>query len=287
MRTDVATVLFGLVISGVASAAPTYSCFDPPVAEGQTSPFGASMDHLVEAGCCEALIDESDMHAERLVVWDPINCNYGSDETAITEAFLCRAHDTDGCRFCHLSCDGFEGLCITCKEIFSATASPTSVRVAGINEALSATASPTSDRVGGPTEALLDISAQFDSFPGLLTSTPTSTPTSTLPSTPAPTPPEPAPTTSAPVVATDNESDCKCLENMTVTEADVLAIRGKTMRCDRTCSNDEDLVWGVLNCNYFGLGQDCRTCADTCEEQSDGVWLDQNLAFCKPCSAIP
>jgi hypothetical protein len=58
MRTDVATVLFGLVICGVASAAPTYSCFNPPLAEDQTNPFGAGSDHLVEAECCEALIDE-------------------------------------------------------------------------------------------------------------------------------------------------------------------------------------------------------------------------------------
>ena len=50
----------------------------------------------------------SDLLAGRLVAWDPINCNHGPDGPAIAEAFLCRAHDTDGCRFCHLSCDGFE-----------------------------------------------------------------------------------------------------------------------------------------------------------------------------------
>lgn len=46
--------------------------------------------------------------AGRLVVWDPVNCNHGPGEDAIAEAPLCRAHDTDGCRFCRESCVGFE-----------------------------------------------------------------------------------------------------------------------------------------------------------------------------------
>ncbi|CAM9507564.1 unnamed protein product [Ascophyllum nodosum] len=237
MRSDVSTVvvILGLAICGGTSAAPTFSCFDFPTVEGQTSPLGTSMDHLPEAECCEALIDESDILAGRLVVFDPINCISGPDETDITEAVLCYAHDTDGCRFCYLSCDGFEDPCILCIDVFSGATSPTPIPVAVL------------------TEAPLDTLAPLDS----------------------PTP--------APVVVVE----CGCLQNITDTEAEVLTIRGKTMRCDPTCSNDEDLVWGVINCNYFGLGQDCRTCADTCEEQPDGIWLDQYLALCKPCSAIP
>lgn len=43
---------------------------------------------------------------------------------------------------------------------------------------------------------------------------------------------------------------------------------------------------GVVNCNYFALGQECRACADTCEPSEDGIWLDQYEAVCKPCSVI-
>lgn len=50
----------------------------------------------------------SDIFAGREVVWDPVNCNHGPGESPITEAPLCRAHDTDGCRFCRDSCVGFE-----------------------------------------------------------------------------------------------------------------------------------------------------------------------------------
>lgn len=50
----------------------------------------------------------SDMMADRKVIWDPVNCNHGPGDEPIAEAYLCRAHDTDGCRFCHDSCDGFE-----------------------------------------------------------------------------------------------------------------------------------------------------------------------------------
>lgn len=56
--------------------------------------------------CC----DDSDVLAGRLVIWDPVNCNHGPGDLPITEALLCRAHDTDGCRFCHESCDGFQVL---------------------------------------------------------------------------------------------------------------------------------------------------------------------------------
>lgn len=48
------------------------------------------------------------MMADRKVMWDPVNCNHGPGDDPIAEAYLCRAHDTDGCRFCHDSCDGFE-----------------------------------------------------------------------------------------------------------------------------------------------------------------------------------
>lgn len=48
----------------------------------------------------------SDIEAERLVVWDPVNCNYGPGEDPIAQAPRCRAHDTDGCRFCREECDG-------------------------------------------------------------------------------------------------------------------------------------------------------------------------------------
>lgn len=50
----------------------------------------------------------SDIAEGRLVYWDPINCNHGPGEVAITEAPLCRAHDTDGCRFCRESCEDYE-----------------------------------------------------------------------------------------------------------------------------------------------------------------------------------
>lgn len=58
MRSDIATVVaFGLLSACPVSAAPTYSCFDPPD-EGQTNPLGEGMEDVVESECCEALIDE-------------------------------------------------------------------------------------------------------------------------------------------------------------------------------------------------------------------------------------
>lgn len=51
--------------------------------------------------------NNSDIFVGRLVVWDPLNCNHGPGPSAITEEPLCRAHDTDGCRFCHESCENF------------------------------------------------------------------------------------------------------------------------------------------------------------------------------------
>lgn len=43
---------------------------------------------------------------------------------------------------------------------------------------------------------------------------------------------------------------------------------------------------GVLNCDYFALGQNCRACSELCEDQGDGTWIDQDGFPCKPCSAI-
>lgn len=44
---------------------------------------------------------------------------------------------------------------------------------------------------------------------------------------------------------------------------------------------------GVLNCNYFALGQNCRACSDLCtDENNDGIWLDQDNFECKPCSEV-
>lgn len=57
------------------------------------------------------------MEAGRIVIWDPVNCNHGPGEFAIAEAPLCRAHDTDGCRFCHDSCVGFEVCVCVCGSV--------------------------------------------------------------------------------------------------------------------------------------------------------------------------
>ncbi|CAN0308367.1 unnamed protein product, partial [Laminaria digitata] len=107
MRSSIATLAVALGLVCCASAAPAFSCFDPPD-EDQTNPLGEGMEDVVEEECCEALVDEGDIEAERLVVWDPVNCNHGPGEDPIAEAPLCRAHDTDGCRFCRETCDGFE-----------------------------------------------------------------------------------------------------------------------------------------------------------------------------------
>lgn len=58
--------------------------------------------------CFPFRLNFSDILAGRKVVWDAVNCNHGPGEDPIAEAPLCRAHDTDGCRFCHDSCVGFE-----------------------------------------------------------------------------------------------------------------------------------------------------------------------------------
>lgn len=50
----------------------------------------------------------SDIAAGRLVYWDPVNCNHGSGLFAIAEGILCRAHNTDGCRFCRETCEDYE-----------------------------------------------------------------------------------------------------------------------------------------------------------------------------------
>ena len=44
----------------------------------------------------------------------------------------------------------------------------------------------------------------------------------------------------------DLVDDCGCLEGLTEREAEVLAIRGKDMVCDPTCSDGSDLIWGEL-----------------------------------------
>ena len=37
---------------------------------------------------------------------------------------------------------------------------------------------------------------------------------------------------------------CGCLENLSETEAEVLAVRGKALVCDPTCLDGSDLIWG-------------------------------------------
>ncbi|CAN0097316.1 unnamed protein product [Ectocarpus sp. 6 AP-2014] len=314
MRSDIATVIaFGLLSVCPVSAAPTYSCFDPPD-EGQTNPLGEGMEDVVESECCEALIDESDMMADREVIWDPVNCNHGPGEEPIAEAYLCRAHDTDGCRFCHDSCDGFEGLCITCEEVledllnsdsptpspdfetseFPATPAPAILTAAteapfGIFPATPApvapVAPPTEAPAVPPTEAPVAPPTEAPAVPP--TEAPVAPPTEApvAPPTEAPV----APATDAPVAApapTAEASDCECVNSLSEEEMAVLTRRSKNMVCDPTCSDQSDLVWGVMNCNYFALGQNCRACSDLCDDQGDGTWLDQDGFPCKPCSAV-
>ena len=57
MRADIASLAIALGLVCCASAAPTFSCFDPPD-EGQTNPLGEGMEDVVGAECCEALVDE-------------------------------------------------------------------------------------------------------------------------------------------------------------------------------------------------------------------------------------
>ncbi|CAM9980735.1 unnamed protein product [Ectocarpus fasciculatus] len=258
MRSDIATVVaFGLLSVCPISAAPTYSCFDPPD-EGQTNPLGEGMEDVVESECCEALIDESDMMADREVIWDPVNCNHGPGEEPIAEAYLCRAHDTDGCRFCHDSCDGFEGLCITCDEVaeellnsdsptpspdfetsdFPATAAPAIITAGteapfGIFPATPAPVAP----VSPPTEAPAAPPTEAPVAPA--------TDAPVAPATDAPV----APATDAPVAApapTAEASDCECFNSLSEEEMAVLTRRSKNMVCDPTCSDQSDLVWGEL-----------------------------------------
>eukprot|EP00904_Undaria_pinnatifida_P006022 jgi/Undpi1/254/HiC_scaffold_1.g00251.m1 len=279
MRADIATLAITLGLVCCAKAAPTFSCFDPPD-EGQTNPLGEGLEDVVEEECCEALVDESDVLAGRLVVWDPVNCNHGPGEDPIAEGFLCRAHDTDGCRFCRESCDDFEGLCITCAEILEFDF-----------------------RTGSPTQSPFFSGSDFPETPSPVVLAPgatvtpfaTEAPFGIFPETPAPSTAAPV-ETPAPTVDPDNAGDgaggggdddeCPCVAGLSETEAEVLAIRGKAMVCDPTCSDGSDLTWGVMNCNYFALGQDCRACSDICEDSGDGTWLDQDGAFCKPCSAV-
>ena len=39
-------------------------------------------------------------------------------------------------------------------------------------------------------------------------------------------------------------TSCGCLENLSETEAEVLAVRGKALMCDPTCLDGSDLIWG-------------------------------------------
>lgn len=57
MRADIASLAIVLGVVYSASAAPTFSCFNPPD-EGQANPLGEGMEDVVEAECCEALVDE-------------------------------------------------------------------------------------------------------------------------------------------------------------------------------------------------------------------------------------
>ncbi|CAM9939555.1 unnamed protein product [Scytosiphon promiscuus] len=264
MRSDIATIIaFGLGVCSMANAAaPTYSCFDPPD-EGQTNPLGEGMEDVVESECCEALIDESDIEVDRKVIWDPVNCNHGPGESAITEEPLCRAHDTDGCRFCHESCNGLEGLCITCDEMY-----------------LSMSDSPTPSPSDGFEGSMFPVETPA---PSMVIPAPTGAPFDMFPATPVPAAATPA-ATEAP--ATAEVSDCECVNSLSEEEMAVLARRSKNMVCDPTCSDGTDLIWDVLNCDYFALGQNCRACSNMCTDQGDGNWLDQDDFPCKPCSAI-
>eukprot|EP00904_Undaria_pinnatifida_P005989 jgi/Undpi1/251/HiC_scaffold_1.g00248.m1 len=257
MRSAITTLAVGVgLVSCVSAVAPTYSCFDPP-GEGQTNPLGEGMEDVVEDECCEALIDESDVLAGRLVIWDPVNCNHGPGDLPITEALLCRAHDTDGCRFCHESCDGFQGLCLTCSDV---------------SDMLSQTAGPTASPTASPTSSSFYYSSSGD----------TPAPFGLFPNTRSP--------MESPGIErggfNGDLDGCQCLDDISETEAEILAAQGKTLVCDPTCVDGTDLIWGVMNCNYFALGQDCRACSHTCEETEDGTWLDDERNFCKPCSAI-
>lgn len=42
------------------------------------------------------------------------------------------------------------------------------------------------------------------------------------------------------------DDECPCVASLSETEAEVLAIRGKAMVCDPTCSDGSDLTWGEL-----------------------------------------
>ena len=57
MRSDIGSLAIALGLVCCASAAPTFPCFDPPDAD-QTNPLGEGLEDVVEAECCEALVDE-------------------------------------------------------------------------------------------------------------------------------------------------------------------------------------------------------------------------------------
>ena len=57
MRSAIATLAIALGLVWCASAAPTFSCFDPP-SQDMSNPLGEGMEDVVEDECCEALVDE-------------------------------------------------------------------------------------------------------------------------------------------------------------------------------------------------------------------------------------
>ncbi|CAM9699930.1 unnamed protein product [Choristocarpus tenellus] len=294
-----------LACSTTFAGTPLYSCFDLP-GVGQTNGLGEGMEDLVEEECCNALINESDNAEDRLVVWDPLNCNHGPDEFPIAEAPLCRAHATDGCRFCHISCDYVAGLCITCDSIstyaptgapveFTSTPTETVITPAPTADISPVTPTPVlSDppvveiRTPAPTADLRPTtpSPVLSVPPVVEVSTPSPVSTTLGPVSSAITPSPTAKVTLSPTSIPGFEVDCGACFNMAQADSEALMAQDKTMTCDSTCTTGDE-VWGTLNCNYFNLGQNCRSCANTCsEEMVTGVWLDSFGLMCKPCDAI-
>lgn len=133
-----------------------------------------------------------------------------------------------------------QGLCITCSEIQEFVFFDT----------------------GSPTPSPLFLASEFPETPApVLVTEATETPFGIFPETPAPTAGTDG--TPAPTIDPNNSGDglgagdglgdddeCPCVASLSETEAEVLAIRGKAMVCDPTCSDGSDLTWGE---SVFGV----------------------------------
>lgn len=121
-----------------------------------------------------------------------------------------------------------QGLCITCEDITAELI----------------TAAPTMSPGEIPT---------VESTPTPVLPHATDVPLEMVSETPSPVLATPA-STVAPTMISEGGNDgalddgeCPCITNMTEIEEEVLTRRSKSMRCDSSCSDGSDLIWGKKN----------------------------------------